>query len=240
MFEPVTKKTLVESIIHTLMEMIAKGDLRPGDALPSERELASLLNVSRSSVREALKALAFNDILVVKPGSGTYLSEDVLSANSPFFADAEEVFTHYRSDYKQLVEARSVLEVEIVALTAERIQEKGLADLSDSISRMRELLDNEVYDAYTMEDLSFHNTIALNCGNEYLYRSYNQLFPSIVDISRLGETVPGRHWPSFHQHIRIYEAISAGEPNKARVCMKDHIDFCQENVDMFFCTFKHQ
>lgn len=240
MFEPVTKKTLVESITHALMEMIVKGELRPGDALPSERELASQLNVSRSSVREALKALAYNDILVVKPGSGTYLSEDVLSANSPFFADAEDVFTHYRSDYKQIAEARCVLEVEIVALTAERIGEKGLADLSDSIARMKELLDREVYDSYTMEDLSFHNIIAQNCGNEYLYRAFNQLFPSVVDVSRLGETVPGRHWPSFRQHIGIYEAIKAHDAERVRVYMKDHIDFCQENVDMFFCTFKHK
>ena len=85
MFEPVTKRTLVENIIHNLLEMIAKGELRAGESLPSERELAASFNVSRASVREALKSLAFNNIVVIKPGSGTYLSENAFGANSPFF-----------------------------------------------------------------------------------------------------------------------------------------------------------
>lgn len=240
MFEPLTKKTLVESITHTLMEMIAKGELRAGDALPSERELASMLNVSRSSVREALKALAFNDIVIIKPGSGTYLSDKLLSSNSPFFSDAEEVFSFYRTDYKQIVEARRVLEVDMAAFAAQRIQEKGLEDLRASLERMEELLTKEVYDSYTMEDLSFHNTIALNCGNDYLYKSFNQLFPCIVDISRLGETVPDRHWPSYHQHISIYQAIQSRDVEAVRSRMADHICFCEENIDLFFGNIQHQ
>lgn len=71
-------------------------------------------------------------------------------------------------------------------------------------------MDNEVYDAYTMEDLSFHNTIALSCGNEYLYRSYNQLFPSIVDISRLGETAAARSMLLFSCQPLLSGAKPAG------------------------------
>jgi len=238
MFVPVTKQTLVENIIHTLLEMIAKGELKPGHALPSERELASMLNVSRTSVREALKALAFNDIVTIKPGSGTYLTDKMLRSSSPFFSDAAQVFTRYRSDYKQIIEARRILEVELTVLAARRIQQEGLDSLEESIVHMKELLDKELYASYTMEDLSFHNTIALNCQNDYLYKAYNQLFPNIVDISRLGETVPGRHWPAYDQHLEIFEAIRAHDEEHARHCMEEHISYCNANMDMFFSSLE--
>lgn len=239
MFAPVTKQTLVESIIHTLLEMIAKGELKPGHALPSERELASMLGVSRTSVREALKALAFNDIVVIKPGSGTYLTDKLVHSNSPFFSDASQVFTRYQADYKQIIESRRVLEVELTVLASQRIRQPGLDHLHESLSHMKELLDQEMYASFTIEDLSFHNTIVLNCQNDYLYKAYNQLFPNIVDISRLGETVPDRHWPAYEQHLELFEALKSHNEARTRRCIERHIAYCNANMEMFFSSLEN-
>lgn len=236
MFTPLTKQTLVENIIQTLLVMIAKGDLRPGSALPSERDLASELNVSRTSVREALKALAFSNIVVIKPGSGTYLSEKSISAGSPLFASAEQVFTKYKSDYKQILEARRILESEMAAITASCISDAEVEELAASLSRMGQLLDDKAFDAFTIEDLSFHNTICRFCKNQYLYDLYNQLFSSIVDIAHLGENLPDRHIPAYKQHVEIFESLKVRDSVAVRGKIKLHIDFCEENVNMFFRT----
>lgn len=238
MFTPLIKQTLVESIIQTLLTMIAKGDLRPGSALPSERDLAAELNVSRTSVREALKALSFNDIVVIKPGSGTYLSENAITSGSPLFANAEQIFTKYKSDYKQIIEARKILEVEMAAITATCISDAELEELAASLSRMKELLDKKTYDAYTIEDLTFHNSICRFCKNQYLYELYNQLFSTIVDVSRLGESIPDRHIPAYNQHIEIYNALKARDPEAVRLRQKAHVDFCEEGMNMFFLSIE--
>ena len=238
MFNPVTKRTLVDGITRNLLEMIAKGELRPGAALPSERELAASFHVSRVSVREALKALAARDVVVIKPGSGTYLSENALGPNSPFFSDADDILEKYRSDYRQILEARSVLEVETAAFAARRITDGELGELERSLGRMKDLLEREEYSAYTMEDLSFHDKIASGCHNDYLYMLYNQIFPSIVDISRLGETVPDRHWPSYRQHITIFSDLRSRDEEAVRRDMERHVTYCGENVNMFFQKIK--
>ena len=234
MFEPLTKQTLVDNIISTLLNMIAKGELKPGSTLPSERKLAAMLNVSRTSVREALKALSFNGIVEIRPGSGTYLSNEALIENSIFSENAERVFAKYRLAYKQVIEARRILEVAMAARTAERILPEGLSEMEKSLDKMQSLLESKSYEAYTMEDLFFHNLIARNCNNEYLYQAYSQLFPSIVDIAHLGEKVPNRHMPALAQHIEIFHAIKAGNAAEVSKCMEAHIDFYEESMRLYF------
>lgn len=234
MFEPLQKKTVVEDIINTLLEMIAKGELRPGHALPSERDLAAMLNVSRTSVREALKALSYNDILIVKPGSGTYLTEKALSAPTSLRSSSESLILKYQSDYWEVIEARRILDVELSVLAAERAQLENISELEDCVKHMRELLDQGSYEAYTLEDLSFHNLIARSSLNDYLYKVYSQLFPHFVELSRLGESVSDRHWPSYHQHVAILEAIKVGDRERVRALVQAHIDFCSESMVMYF------
>ena len=236
MFAPISKQTVVENIINTILEMIAKGEIRPGSSLPSERELACRLNVSRSSLREALKALAYEGIVEIRQGSGTYLTDKAVTTTAPFFSNAEQLLRQHCSDYDQILETRYILETEMVALTAVRIDDAGINELRASIGRMKELLDACSYEAYTMEDLSFHHSIAKNCRNSYLYSAYNMLFPTIVDISKLGETVPDRHWPSYQQHIGLFEAISARDAELAKKRMAEHVHYCGENVALFYSS----
>lgn len=234
MFEPLRKQTIVENIINKLLEMIAKGELRPGCALPSERDLAAMLNVSRTSVREAVKSLSYNGILEVKPGSGTYLTEQALSAPLSQKASRESLILKHRSDYWEVVEARRILEVEISVLTAERASPEAIAEMEDCLLHMRELLDQEAYEEYTLEDMSFHNMIARSCMNDYLYRIYSELFPLFVDLSRLGEQVSNRHWPAYKQHVEILEAIKSGDKELVRRIVEAHIDFCSESMVLYF------
>ena len=207
MFEPLTKQTIVENIIGVILDMVSKGEISPGDKLPSERDLATMLNVSRTSVREALKALSFTGVVVVKPGVGTCLSNQAISKQSALRSGDDSVLLKHRSDFKQVTEARRILETEMAVLAASRATPEEVAELEQSVSHMQELLREEIYDAYTMEDMSFHNLIAKCCQNEYLYRAYSAIWPNIVDITLLGATVPNRHLPAYQQHVEILNAI---------------------------------
>ena len=234
MYEPLQKQTVVNGIINNILDMINKGDLRPGCALPSEREFAASLEVSRSSLRTAIKTLEYNGILVSKPGSGTYVTEQVQKPALPPNENDMTLTDKHRSDYFEILETRRVLETEMAGLAATRVTQTDLDEMKASLARMHALLEKNEYSAFTLEDLSFHNKIMKSCRNEYLYRAYDQIFPNIVEISHLGESVPKRHWPAYEQHLLIYKALCEHDAEAVKEEMRKHIEFCSESVDMYF------
>jgi len=238
MFEPVEKKSVVDTIISSLLEMVVRGELRPGEALPSERELSNIFNVSRSSVRGALKVLQDNGIVVVRPGLGAFLTEEALTGTASLAYDEEATFMRYQSAYKQVVEARSLLEVEMAGLAAERATPENITEMEDSCERMTMFLASGAHEAFVLEGHGFHSTIARSCGNDYLYKAYSLLLQDILSLARLGDYFPERHDEDNHQHIMIYEAIKAGDKETARAIMKQHMDFCAQNSKMYFDKVK--
>lgn len=234
MFTPIVKKTIVNDIISMLFSMIARGELQAGCPLPSERRLAERLNVSRSSLREALKILSFNGIVESKPGSGSYLSETANITNPALYEHVEQVFSNHLIDFKQIIEARRVIEVESSVLAVGRITETELETLAGFVSTMGECNENQNFEEFTQADLSFHNLTVHCCRNEYLCVAYEKIFPSIVDISRLGDIVPDRHDTAYSQILEIYAALKQKNEEKLRIELSQHIDHAQQTLSMYF------
>lgn len=152
MIKPLQKHTIVDDIIKVLFQMIDDGFFIPGQKLPGERDLSLKLNVSRTSIREALKSLSFVKLVIVKPGDGTYLTKDeglLLSIKEQYNPNIMIKGITFRQAY----ESRLIFEPELSKLAAERATPENIRTLKASISAMAKYIENNFLYEYHIEDL---------------------------------------------------------------------------------------
>jgi GntR family transcriptional repressor for pyruvate dehydrogenase complex len=211
---------VTDDAILRVKKMIASGELRPGDRLPREADLAQRLGLSRNSLREAVKALSLVRVLDVRQGDGTYVSslrgEELLGALS-FVLDL-----HSGDDsVLEMLQVRRILEPAAAALAAPRTTDEEIATL-------RELCDAteaaESVEELVNYDVEFHSRIARASGNSYLARLLDTL---------AGPTVRARIWRGITQadavprtvaeHRAIADALAAHQPDLAHSWSTVHI-----------------
>jgi GntR family transcriptional regulator, transcriptional repressor for pyruvate dehydrogenase complex len=222
LFGPFKRSAISEDIVENLMSLIRERELRPGDKLPPERELAAMMQVSRPSLREALRALAIMNIIEIRQGDGTYvtsLEPELLMSHLDF------VFVLADATFLELFEARKILEPGIVAMAATRISDSEIAKLEDCVARSLELVDD--YPAFVRTDVEMHETIARAARNSILER----VMASISHLGRVSRLrtvqLPGVPHRSVHDHLMIIQALKAHDPVEARKAMLRHL----ENVE---------
>ena len=215
---------LTDEAIHKIKEMIVSGELRPGDRLPKEADLADRLGLSRNSLREAVKALSVIRVLDVRQGDGTY----VTSLDPGLLLDAMSFVVDFHRDdtVLQFLEVRRILEPAAAAMAAQRMTE-------DEIATLRTLLDGlggePTIDALVANDLEFHRQIAAGAGNDVLC--------SLID-SLSGPTTRARIWRGLtqesavartrEQHAAILDAIASRQPELARSWATVHVAGVEE------------
>jgi GntR family transcriptional repressor for pyruvate dehydrogenase complex len=211
--------SVTDEAIEKIKGMIVSGELGPGDRLPREADLAVRLGLSRSSLREAVRALSLMRILDVRQGDGTY----VTSLEPSLLLDALTfvVDLHQDRSVLDLLEARRLLEAEAAALAAQRIDADQLAELRrlldamPACSSVEEFVDN---------DLGFHRTIAAASGNPVIAKLLDSLSgPTIRARLWRGITQGGAIDRTIAEHAAIYEALENGRPELARSWMAVHL-----------------
>lgn len=219
--EPVKKVRLYESIVQQLQKLILDGTLTPGEKLPPERELAQDLDVSRPSIREALRALEMMGYLETRVGvgGGTFIKEVTFSNRlSPF---SGSLLRHY--DFiLELLEARLVLELEVVRLAALRRSEQDLAKLKDSIEHMA--TDIGTGGTGYLADNEFHKVLAEAANNRVL-NEFVSMCGDLLEAEReehLRTQVEGRR-VALEQHSGIYDAVFEQDSERAQRIMQDHL-----------------
>ncbi len=238
MIQPLTKRTIAEDIIDQLMNMIRSGELKPNTRLPSERELANQFGVSRTSIREAMKALAFTGIVAIRPGDGTYVNAVPSAAADDSLYSS--MLLHHKSNFHQTAEARRVLEVQISKLATQRATEEAIDELGKSIERMERFLAQEDFDAYTKEDLNFHCILAKACQNDVLYCALDAIWRTATDVVLTAASVPGRNFDSFEQHKLMLTAMKNGDVHLMETTMEAHMDYAYENLVLYFNSLKKE
>lgn len=209
----------VTQAARRFLEYFTSGDIEPGTRLPSERSLAQSLGIGRSAVREALAALEIMGIVVVRPGSGTYLrgfDSELLpqTLSWGFMVGAPRT--------KELVEVRRVLECEAARLATERIDEDGIVRLEGHLSRMRDNLSD--LPAFVEADLLFHLEIASAAGNGVLLQllqSIRSLLRVWVDRALHDETQARL---ALAEHTLVFEAIRSRDGDRATQTMAAHME----------------
>ncbi len=170
-FKTIKKESTLEVIVQQIKNQIKKGILKPGEKLPSERKLASLLGISRASVREAIKALSFSGYLEVIQGKGTYVLEIATQYDEivNFFSE----FSNYSLDH--LMEVRIMLEGEFARLAAINASQEEI----DVIERVfNEIASSKDINTFFVKDLQLHLTIAKATHNPIM----NGLMKIIVEM----------------------------------------------------------
>jgi DNA-binding FadR family transcriptional regulator len=215
---------VTDEAIEKLKQMIVNGELRPGQRLPREPDLAADLGLSRNSLREAVRALSIMRILDVRQGDGTYVSS--LASDSLVDALSFIVEFHRDASVLELLEVRRILEPAASALAAVRISEEALAELASILDRSTvESPVSELVEA----DIRFHAAIAAAAGNSVL-ASLVESLSGPTQRARVwrGMTQDGALQRTLSEHRSIYLAIESHDPEMARSWATVHIAGVEE------------
>ncbi len=206
---------------------IALGNFRPGEQLPGEHQLADSLGVSRNVVREAISQLRADGVILARQGVGAFVQEP--ERRSAIRLDSEALKAE--GSMQRLFELRGILEIEAAGLAAERRSEESLRKIKQALDRMS---GEERWEEGSIEaDLVFHREIARATGNDYIYTFVcficEQIRRSIYiarDTNPLHELVE----VNVAEHVRVFEALEAGDADAARQAMGRHIRGAGERI----------
>ena len=225
MLEPVKRSRLYEEIVKQLTDLINSGALKPGDRLPTERALAVQLKVSRTAIREALRALELMGFIESRVGEGTFVREitmkNVISPFSTLLSQDIELVT-------ELIEVRMLLETEVARLAARRITPEKCEAIEETLELMaREIADG---DLGIIGDNAFHNALASAADNTALSRILS-LCGDLISTSREAAltSMKDRRVGLAH-HREIYRAIREQDEELAATLMRHHLQEAYKNV----------
>ena len=212
-----------EDVIARVSALIKTSQLKAGDRLPPERELAKHLGVSRPSLRAGLRAMSSMGVLKSRQGAGTFV------ADGPPMLDSEPLrllAALHGFSFNHMFEARSILEVGAAGLAAEHATGEQLATLADEIAEMYANLNDP--QQYLVHDICFHRAVAAASNNPTLVTLVEMV--SAVMYERRRETIERAHdfSESLELHQQVYRAIRARQPEEARAAMREHIIRAQQ------------
>jgi GntR family transcriptional regulator, transcriptional repressor for pyruvate dehydrogenase complex len=214
---PIRNESVTEQLVRQIKDWALRGLVKPGERLPPERELAAALNVSRSALRQALKALQVMGLLEVKQGSGNYLSE---SADRILREPIDLLMPLRGISFAELFEARRSIEAEAAERAASRASEKDFEKLRHELEQMRLNLQNP--DLYFRHDVAFHRAIAIGSGNS-VFIWFVELVSKVLRDAWLAKAREGRSDRTFREHEAIFEALYHRNPEEARAAMLAHL-----------------
>lgn len=229
--KPIKTKKIYEEIVEQIRQLMTDGNLKPGDKLLSERELADRLQVSRASVREAIRSLEIMAFVEIKPGEGTFVrsqnTNDIILPLAMFLAVE-------KSSILEMFEIRRILETATSSMAAERATDEEVEQIRIAYEKMAESInfrDSEKGEEY---DTVFHYTIAEATHNGLLirlYRTISEDFSRTISTARrylfIDEHNPMR---ILDHHRKIFEAIRDHNPQKASSAMLEHLSYAEEEM----------
>ncbi|MRI00510.1 FCD domain-containing protein [Kriegella sp. EG-1] len=222
-------ETSVDIVVDQINELITSGQLVEGDKIPSERSLSEKYKVGRMFVRDALSKLEFYGILKKTPSGVRVVAGNKRSA---LISLTTNVVNLLNPDYKSLLEVRNVLEIESVALAAERSEQSDIEYLEKTL----ELLLRKVSagEAGIEEDLMFHIGIAKASKNNVIIYLVSYLVSHMMNFSKKYDICrDSRPLKAYNEHVVILEHIKNGDVERAKHTMREHLstlfDFIPES-----------
>jgi len=215
--------SLVESTIGVMRTQIESGAWKVGERIPKEAELADMLQVSRNTVREAIRVLSYGQVLEVRQGDGTYVRSSIDPAETMRRVNCSNLRDH--------LELRAVLETEAARLAAQRRTDKDLKDLHDLLDARGSRADVAGLSAFVDRDVAFHVAITRashNVALEELYRYFAAAVRTNTQIALGDREMPE---PSRAAHARIVDAIERRDPERAAKAARAIVDSVITKLD---------
>lgn len=226
MFSPLKKDTLASEVAEQIIQKIESGEFKTGDKLPSERDLALSLGVSRTTVREAIKSLSTIGYIETKHGGGNFISD--LSLKNVI----NPLSRSLKTDNKlllELIDVRKLLESETARLAAQNLDNIGKAGIDNAINEMA--LEIRKGELGLNGDRAFHLAVAKAAKNDAL-SIILEMCNDLLDSSREATLrVPGQGKKSLNDHMYIAEAIFARDSEEAEKRMMHHLSLAYTNIE---------
>ena len=230
LFEPIGHESLADAVVAQIEELIASGILKQGRKLPSERDLAESLKVSRPKLREALQTLEERGLVQTRHGEGTFVSaltgQAMLPALLSLYGRHEPAFFDY-------LEYRREQEGFAARLAAERATKADKARIGEILDDMERAWKDGDAEASREADFALHTAIVDASQNATLIH----MMASIFDLTRQGvfynraflKTIDGTGRKLLDQHLELGRAILDGDTRRAEKAAHDHITFVEES-----------
>lgn len=226
MFTPIKNTKVYEQVVEQIKAMIIDGTLKKGDKLPSERDLAEQLAVSRTSVREAIRALQVIGLIDSRQGEGNFIRE---SFENSLFEPMSMMFMLEQSKPEDILELRKIVEIETAALAAKKISEDEIRELGEIIEKLKE---NNSEDENIVIDKAFHYKIAKASGNLMIINILNvisTLIDEFIKGARGRILTDGENKNVLmDSHENIYKSLREHNPKEAARYMRKHFELVDE------------
>jgi GntR family transcriptional repressor for pyruvate dehydrogenase complex len=225
LLEPVKRSRIYEHIVDQIHALIREGRWSPGDQIPPERELAERFRVSRTSVREALRALEMQGIIESRQGGGTFIrSSNTEALVGPLAA----AILSGRRELAEVLEVRQLIEPSIARLAAARATAEHVAELERLLERQRDCIAHRR--PFIDEDTAFHYTLASAADNRILLRLHNVILDVLRESRQTYLHVPDRPAMSLRGHEAILAAIKARDAEAAAQASLSHITEVRDGI----------
>lgn len=213
---------LTMQVVDHVRQLVSNGELKPGDRLPPERELARKLKISRSSLRAGIGFLSAMGVLKSRHGAGTFVATGppALDSSSLTVLGALHGFLPW-----QMFEARLTIEASVACLAAERATGEHIAELAEEVAEMYASMDDP--QEYLIHDVRFHRTIARASGNPILGALMETITASLYDTRRMTVDNSNDLKESAEMHREIYRAIRSRNPLAAKAAMEQHLNLAR-------------
>jgi GntR family transcriptional repressor for pyruvate dehydrogenase complex len=220
---PIAKTRAYEQAAEQIVARIQDGAWQPGDRLPSERDLALQLGISRGSTREALRVLEAMGWLEIRPGDGTVVRDRRARRDG---ATADQLLAGLSVEVGDLWEIRKLIEPGAAYLAAERCDAAELAAIEDVLAKTQDVVARGGRVELLRANPDFHMAVAWASGNAMLAHIQRMLVGAEVQATRSlrnGERTPEQDSATLAQHWHIFEEIRAGRPREAERAALDHL-----------------
>lgn len=201
----------------SLKNYILENNLKPGDPLPAETELARQLGISRNSLREAAKALESVGILETRQGSGLFVRE---FSFEPLLENMSYGLLFDLRQLAELLQVRKILENSLIGEAMQKMSEAQLNKLNDLVDKMK--IKAEQGDSFTEEDRQFHRVIFENQDNQVLLKLLDVFWLAFNKATNRADLRNNNPIGTFNDHAAIFEAIVNKDPEQARKALDQH------------------
>jgi GntR family transcriptional regulator, transcriptional repressor for pyruvate dehydrogenase complex len=229
---PIPRTTLTAAAFEQLISRVVKGNWKPGDRIPPERDLCQQLGIARTSLREALKAMELIGLLDSRVGDGTFVCPRSEFLSRPLlwaFTGSDH------SELQDIMEARTIIEENLAGLAAERGSSEAIAEIGKAVQMMRDSIARG--DSILEADVAFHVAISSAAQNDVLHNAAQLLRNLLRQWIYFNLALPGVSAIALKHHHTVYRAILQRKPAMARRAMRMHLS---ETMALVKHSIKHK
>ncbi len=224
-FKPIEKKTISSEIVEQILSLIRSNTLKPGNRIPSERELSEIFSVGRGSVREAMKILESTG-LIKSSNKGKFVRQTTANDLGVFLLEMNQ------TTIGEVLEVRRMIEIQLAGMAAERATPEDIEKMSGALEGANDI------NSMSAGDLAFHRALVDATHNSVASTMYNSVTGSIFKLFKHYPTLLNRSNSNLRatinlvlqEHKNILEAIKSGDPSAAQEAMKIHLDSSEQKI----------